>query len=128
MIRKEDWKNLLQGSYSLEDILDYFRGMIRYKLLYTKYYKCVPLYIREQIEFRIKVMDKDCYNNGTCQLCGCMTTALQMANKACKKPCYSHMFNKEDWKSLKNNLAVYDKHTKLLWHYTRKGILIKKQI
>lgn len=128
MLSTENFKKLFKGYYSLEDVIDYFRGMIRYRLWNSKYYFFIPLHIREQINFRIEVMDKDCFENGTCKLCGCMTTALQMANKACEKPCYPHMLNKKDWKSFKSNLAVYDIHTKLLWQLTRKGMLIKKEI
>jgi hypothetical protein len=33
-------------------------------------------------------MDIDCYLDGSCKKCGCETTALQMANKACAGNCY----------------------------------------
>jgi hypothetical protein len=46
-------------------------------------------------------MDKECYENGSCKMCGCNTTALQMANKACPKPCYPKMISKKEWKEFK---------------------------
>ena len=46
-------------------------------------------------------MDKKCYNDGTCKLCGCITTALQMCNKPCDKPCYPVMMNKRLWNNFK---------------------------
>jgi len=57
-------------------------------------------HIREQIEFRIYIMDHECYEQGSCKLCGCPTTKLQMANKACDKPCYPEMYSKKEWNEL----------------------------
>jgi len=55
----------------------------------------VPYNIRRQIEFRIEIMDSECYNNGSCVKCGCKTTALQMASKSCDKPCYPPFMKEE---------------------------------
>ena len=46
-------------------------------------------------------MDTECYEQGSCKICHCDTTALQMANKACGKPCYPKMMNKADWLEFK---------------------------
>jgi hypothetical protein len=46
-------------------------------------------------------MDKECYENGSCKMCGCNTTALQMADKACPKPCYPKMMGKKEWEKFK---------------------------
>lgn len=43
-------------------------------------------------------MDPECYVKGQCKMCGCTTTALQMANKSCPKPCYPKMMNRKQWK------------------------------
>lgn len=32
---------------------------------------------------------------------GCTTTALQMANKACDKPCYPRMLTRSEWWMIK---------------------------
>jgi hypothetical protein len=55
-------------------------------------------HIWEQIKWRIKIMDKQCYRQGSCKLCGCETTALQMANKSCDKPCYPPMMSRKLWR------------------------------
>lgn len=47
-----------------------------------------------QLEFRHKVMRKECYDNGTCIKCGCTTTALQGAKKSCKGNCYPKWINR----------------------------------
>lgn len=81
---------------TLINIWHFIVGNIRYYLYYHKRLKfLIPLHTREQIGFRIFMMNPECYNNGSCVMCGCRTTALQMANKACNKPCYPPMMNKE---------------------------------
>lgn len=85
----------------IKDIRAYITGHIRYYLWYSKFYPLIPKYIREQITARIASMDEDCYNEGYCKMCGCQTTALQMANKSCTGGCYPTMLVKKDWKELK---------------------------
>lgn len=67
-------------------------------------------HIRQQIEFRIKYMDRECYQNGSCKFCGCTTTALQMANKSCDKPCYPEMMDKRCWEAFNLGDIVEDKN------------------
>ncbi len=69
-------------------------------------------HIKEQIDYRIEVMDRDCYNQGSCIICGCSTTALQMADKACDKPCYPPMMKKKEW--IKEKLCIGKKKQKIL--------------
>lgn len=82
---------------SLPNIIAYIQGWIRYYLYYSRFKFLIRKHIRDQIDFRIKFMDKECYENGSCKLCGCATTALQMADKQCDKPCYPPMMNKRRW-------------------------------
>ena len=89
---------LKQSKHPIRDVISYIQGTIRYKLFYSNFKGLIRKHIREQIEFRIMVMDKECYNNGSCTICGCTTTALQMANKPCDKPCYPKMYCKRAWK------------------------------
>ena len=87
----------------------YIQGKLRYKAYYSKNYKwLIRNHIFEQILWRISIMDKECFSNGACKMCGCDTTALQMANKACPKPCYPKMMNKFEWNIYKinNNLTI----------------------
>lgn len=91
----------MKARITLKNIFYYIQGSLRYRFYYSKLKFLIPLHIREQIYYRIMVMDEDCYSQGQCKLCGCSTTALQMANKACDKPCYPKMMNKKNWKKYK---------------------------
>lgn len=110
-------KQHIKAKITLSNIIHYFTGNYRYKLyywiedensnifLYLLAIILMRVYIYEQITWRITVMDQECYEMGSCKLCGCQTTALQMSNKSCDKPCYPPMMNKQTWyefKKLKN--------------------------
>lgn len=91
----------------LKDIWYYIQGNIRYKLFYSDYRFLIRLHIFEQICTRIVSMEKQCYMTGQCIMCGCSTTALQMCNKSCDKPCYPRMLNKQEWLSIKTGDILY---------------------
>ena len=75
-----------------KDVYYYFQGNFRYKAYYSNRWNfLLSSWMQNQIKFRISVMDRDCYNEGSCKLCGCETTALQMSDKPCDKPCYPRM-------------------------------------
>ena len=99
---------------TLKNIIAYIQGNLRYKLFYSNFAFLIRPHIREQIEVRINSMDPICYGNGECKMCGCQTTSLQMANKACDKPCYPRMLSRKEWFmiNLKKELYVDNK----LWH------------
>ena len=82
-----------------KNIYYYLQGSLRYKLFYSNYMSLIPKHVREQIEYRVSVMDPECYEQGQCKICGCKTIALQMANKSCPKPCYPPMMNRKEWKT-----------------------------
>jgi len=85
----------------IKDIYHYSVGNYRYWIYHSKRFGfLMRSHIRSQINFRIDVMDMECYVSGECKICGCETTALQMANKPCGKPCYPEMLYKNQWKSL----------------------------
>ena len=100
---------------TLKNIIAYIQGNLRYRLFYSNFAFLIRPHIREQIEIRINSMDKQCYDEGQCKICGCQTTHLQMANKACDKFCYPSMLNKEQWYVINKNLPVYDEETKFWW-------------
>ena len=89
---------------TLENIIAYIQGNLRYKLFYSNFAFLIRPHIREQIEVRINSMDPICYGNGECKMCGCQTTHLQMANKACDKPCYPEMMSRRNWILMKKGL------------------------
>lgn len=110
--------NVKLKDITIKNVWAYIQGNIRYKLYYSKYEwvrNLLPKHIREQIGYRINSMDKQCFINGNCKLCGCQTTHLQCANKACDRPCYPYMLGKEVWKEILSGSPVYDHHTNLLW-------------
>jgi len=111
----------MKAKVNLENIWAYIQGNIRYRLWYSPFKFLIPKHIRQQIAWRITIMDKECYDNGVCKLCGCETTALQMANKKCDKPCYPEMHSERIWYAVK---PLYD----ILWRKDRDlfYIVIKK--
>lgn len=117
----QNLKSLWSGKATLSDVWHYIVGNYRMKLYYhgkaqlhnTKCYALVrhPLmrsHIYDQINYRIQWMDRECYLSGSCKICGCQTTNLQMANKACDKPCYPPMMNRKDWDNFLNGKPYFD--------------------
>ena len=83
---------------TFENIIAYIQGNIRYRLYYSYWLSwLIPNHIHQQIDMRINTMNSECYLTGSCMLCGCMTTHLQMANKSCNGDCYPIMLDKKDW-------------------------------
>ncbi len=116
---KKKIMKLLKGEANLIDVWHYIVGTYRYALYYNKWFGEKPplmrLHIWEQINYRIKVMNPECYKRGECIKCGCATTALQMANKSCDKPCYPEMMNRSDWKHFERRGTRVDKHGVWIW-------------
>jgi hypothetical protein len=106
---------------TLRNIWSYIQGNIRYRLYYSKQLYGInlkwllPNWLIEQIELRVISMDKQCYNEGSCKICGCKTTELQFADKACDKPCYPKMLNRSQWKMFCDTKLIYDKDTSIFW-------------
>jgi hypothetical protein len=92
---------ILTGKVPLINVWYFIQGHARYKLYYSKYKWLLRKHIREQIDFRIKAMRPTCYINGSCDVCGCQTTMLQMANKACEGNCYPKMLKAGNWEYIK---------------------------
>lgn len=85
----------------IDNIFFYIQGNLRYKLFYSKFAFLIPDHIKEQIEYRIAKMNPQCYEEGQCIMCGCKTTALQMADKICEGACYPEMMNFVTWRTFK---------------------------
>ena len=97
----------MKAKVNLSNIVAYIQGHIREKIFYSKRLNwLLPLYIFEQINYRLFIMNKECYTNGECVHCGCTTPALQMANKSCGGKCYPKMLDETDWSIYKreNNI------------------------
>jgi hypothetical protein len=104
---------------TLQNILAYNIGWFRYNLYYSKHFKfLIRKHILEQIDVRIESMRAECFYSGSCIMCGCTTTALQMANKACEGDCYPKMMSRRKWKALKSDgyvLAKDKNDNKIIW-------------
>ena len=115
MTLKEGIKRIWTGQNPPIDIWHYLVGNYRYKLYYSKYIKtplvAPPLmrqHIWEQINYRISVMDRECYMNGQCKICQCATTQLQMSSKRCEGVCYPTMMVKKQWERFKTGGTFTD--------------------
>lgn len=92
----------MKAKLNVKNTIAYLQGNFRYWLYYSRFFRLMRVHIYEQIKWRVEQkMERQCYDNGSCKLCGCDTIKLQMANKACPKPCYPEMMNKKEWKSYK---------------------------
>ena len=91
----------MKAKVNLSNIIAYIVGNFRDKLFFSRCSFLIRPHIKEQIRMRLHSMQDVCYDEGSCQLCGCETPALQMANKACDKPCYPFMLVKTDWQAFK---------------------------
>lgn len=110
----------------MNKIFDYLQGNIRYKLYYSKYFNfLIPKHIKEQYRYRLNSMDKKCLNDGSCKECGCKTTHLQFASKACDGNCYPAMENRHNWEITKRFTIVYDKENKTLKGYKLDKVKMK---
>lgn len=91
---------------TVKNIYSYFQGWFRYSLYYSKYlHILLPKYLKEQIFKRINSVEynsPECLSSGSCIKCGCKTTALQMANKACEGKCYPRMLSKKEYEEFSN--------------------------
>lgn len=88
----------MKAKINIKNIYSYLIGNYRYQLYYSKNFSwLMRSFIKRQIALRINSMDEECFNNGQCKMCGCKTTALQMSNKECDKPCYPKILSKKEW-------------------------------
>lgn len=110
-------QQLKDSKNRLRDIISFFEGSYRYNLYYStgisRY--LMRKHIREQIDFRISVMNPKCYEQGSCVICGCDTTALQMANKPCEGMEYPPLMTKERWHNFRNERVVVHLNS-TSWH------------
>lgn len=93
---------VIQRKRPLSDVWYYIQGHLRYYTYYNGPKFFMRKHIREQIDFRISIMNPTCYYQGSCIHCGCDTTMLQMANKQCDGKEYPRMMNKKAWNNGKD--------------------------
>lgn len=84
----------MKKKITIENIIAYIQGNIRYKLYYSKNYRfrwMVSKYIQDTFKQRLDVIPKECLLNAQCKECGCAVPQLQFANKSCESKCYPPM-------------------------------------
>lgn len=109
-------KKLFSKINNIADIYFYFEGNFRYKLYYSKYKWLIRQHIVEQIDYRVKMMNEECYNKGSCVECGCETIALQMCSKKCKGNCYPPLTNSKLWsKFIKRENILLETDSQGIW-------------
>jgi len=107
---KNNIKKIINREEPPMSIWYYLQGNYRYWLYYSKFKSIlIRKHILEQIDFRIKIMNKQCYQNGSCIKCGCMTLQLQMCNKPCKGLEYPPIVDRITWDSFMKD------HTIIKW-------------
>lgn len=103
---------------NLDLAIDFLLGYYRYETYYLN-----PNWLKEHIvdqyESRIASMNPECFSSGQCVMCGCQTTALQMAKKSCEAPCYPPLMGKKEWEEFKNNEGGTISGVK--WKYFKKS-------
>lgn len=105
-----------KSNITFKNVRAWFEGKYRYKLYYSATWGwLMRTHIRQQIAWRISIMDGECLSQGSCKLCGCQTTALQMAKKACDKPCYPKLMNERAWKTMQTALKLTQKKNPVLF-------------
>ena len=111
-----------KGEIPKVDAWYFIQGHVRETLYYSRFKFFIRRYVKEQIEWRMIVVDKECWNTGQCKLCGCSQPALLMSDKTCHKPCYFPMLNRKEWRVFKEyglyikggKIYNYDKSLQIL--------------
>lgn len=116
----------LKGSSRKENlkwsnIKAYLVGHYRERLYYSpRFVWLMRDHIYQQITYRIIVMDRKCLEDGQCKMCGCETTALQMAGKSCEGECYPKMMKREEWLNSRQRYIMEKYYDGLLDKYSNK--------
>ena len=116
----------MKGKITFINVYSYLLGNFRYHCLHSKFRWLIRKHIREQYEYRVRTMDRECYDKGYCKVCGCSTTALQCANKSCDNFCYPVMLSKSDWNYLKRDRRSKIRIGDYLWSINKNDRKFKR--
>lgn len=59
-------KNIRRDQLTIRNVFYFIQGWLRYYIYYSKHFKwLMRKHIKEQIDFRIAMMQKECYRNGS---------------------------------------------------------------
>lgn len=111
------WNQLRSSKNKVRDVFNYILAHYRYYLYYHKHLSnFLQPHIREQIDFRIAIMNPICYTKGSCIHCGCTVTQLQMANKSCEGREYPPMLTEESWLKFRlGSICIINHNTDTKW-------------
>lgn len=84
-----------KNKLTLKNVKNFLQGNYR---LFTFHDK--PLYLQEQLYFRLTKMDRTCVSNKQCP-CGCEIIGKQLIDDACENNCYPAMMDGETWEVYK---------------------------
>jgi len=101
-----DEQELPKKEWFYQKAWNWLVGTCRYHLYYSRFKNWIRDLILEQIDFRISVMNQECFMTGCCVKCGCKTTALQMCFKSCDGDCYPPMMGRGNWEKFKAGIPV----------------------
>jgi hypothetical protein len=105
-MKKTHLQQFLKSHNKLHDSFNYSLAHYRYYLYYhNSLHFLLRTHIRQQITFRIAIMNQRCYNNGSCIHCGCQTTQLQMSNHTCEGKEYPPLLSAPSWNLFKKGLT-----------------------
>jgi hypothetical protein len=117
-------------------VKEYLRGNLRLKIYQSKFKFLLRTHIKEQFKFRTLIMNKECYEQGSCVSCGCTVPNLQMSNSSCDNDCYPPMMSRGDWHSFMNKKKIDgwkithkidENKTKITYYVYRNNKLFKKR-
>ena len=92
--------------YNLTNIRNFLQG---YSRLYYDKYIGLPLYQKEQVDYRLKKCENDCAKTGACIHCGCTFPDRAFTIISCNKDRFPDILSKEEWEQFKKENGLLHK-------------------
>lgn len=98
------WSKLFKLSFLRRITLRNIKGFLQGK---TREYKAegLPDHIKEQVIWRISVMDENCLKNRECP-CECEVPGKQFEDRECEEMCYPMMMEPHIWETFKEKIGI----------------------
>lgn len=94
----------LKQIFNMKNILSFIEG--NYKFYYDKMIG-MPLYIQEQVLWRMELCKDDCVPNGKCIYCNCSTYKKVFVKESCNNgERFPDMMDEKDWKQYKKDNKI----------------------
>ena len=94
-------KYFKENKLNQRNIKNFLQGTYRLYTLGTQ-----PIHIREQLWYRLKLMNLECIKNKSCIMCGCEFIGLALVDKACKGNCYPDFMDVSIWEIFKQTSKI----------------------